>query len=133
MKRWPCFAGLCLIAVVTLGCGPSGPSLYKVSGTVTWNGRPLADGVIIFSPVDGAVAPDSGKIVQGKYQFSTRAGSKRVEILATRDIPGKIDPVMKAPVREQYIPAIYNVNSTLTATVTPEGPNHWDYELRGKP
>jgi hypothetical protein len=46
--RW---AVVCMLAVGLAGCGgPSGPSRYRVSGTVTCGGRPVPHGEILFSP-----------------------------------------------------------------------------------
>jgi len=50
-KRFPC--GMCgVFAVMTFlsGCGESGPPRYHVSGTVTYEGKPVAVGSIVFQP-----------------------------------------------------------------------------------
>lgn len=41
--------GLIAVAVI-VGCGPSGPQPYPVSGTVTYHGEPVRAGLIIFAP-----------------------------------------------------------------------------------
>ena len=119
---------LCLLVLLVAGCGPSGPETYPVSGTVTWNGDPLPEGDIVFSPVDGSIAPDAGKIVDGKFEFQAQPGEKRVEIDATRE-SGEVDPVMHMAPREAYIPSKYNSESILKATVTAGGDNAFTFEL----
>jgi len=89
---------------VTGGCGPSGPKLYPVSGTVTWNDAPLPDGDIIFVPeLPGEVA---GKVKDGKFACMAQPGDRKVKILATRE--GPVDPQMGAPRREQFLPPKYS-------------------------
>ena len=119
---------LLLAAAAALGCGPSDPKLYPVSGTVTWNGQPLADGDILFVPVDGATVPDPGKIKDGKFSFQAQAGQKKVEIRATREA-GPVDPVMGAPPRVQFVPAKYNDATELTAEVKPQEKNEFTFPL----
>ncbi len=74
----------CLLGLT--GCGASGPETYSVSGRVTFNAEPLPEGRIIFSPSDGSVAPDAGKIVEGRFEFQAKPGKKRVEIHADREV-----------------------------------------------
>jgi hypothetical protein len=114
------------------GCGPSGPKTYEVSGTVTWNREPVADGWINFYPLDGTITPEGGAIKNGQYRFRARPGKKRVEITASRE--GKFNPVMQSPERESYIPPAYNGDqSVLSAEVRPDGENQFAFHLPLKP
>lgn len=116
------------------GCGPSGPKTYPVSGTVTFDGQPLPTGFISFTPVEGDIAPDAGKVTDGKFEFRAQAGKKRVEINANRQAVGaKIDPAMGAVPSEQYLPAEYNTKTVLTAEVKPDGENRFEFPLKSKP
>ena len=125
---------LLLLMVLVAGCGPSGPQRYPVSGTVTFDGQPVADGFITFTPEGDDLAPDADKITDGKFEFEAQAGRKRVEILANRQpTGGQIDPVMNAVPLEQYIPPQYNSESTLSIEVKPDGENHFDFPLTSKP
>ncbi|HUT57595.1 MAG TPA: hypothetical protein VNA25_07060 [Phycisphaerae bacterium] len=128
MKTCTYLVCLGLLALPVTGCGPSGPETYPVSGTVTWNGDPLPEGDIVFSPVDGSLAPDAGKIVAGKFEFQAQPGEKRVEIDATRE-SGEVDPVMHMAPRQAYIPSKYNSETTLKATVTAGGDNTFIFDL----
>src|SRR5262249_38176504 len=108
----------CLIGLLLVGCGRSGPKTYEVSGTVTWNDEPVADGWINFYPTDGTITPQGGKIRNGEYRFRATPGAKRVQIQATRE--GAFNPVMQSPERESYIPPPYSGDdSPLSAEVTP--------------
>lgn len=125
---------LLAVAVLSLvGCGPSGPVTYPVSGTVTFDGQPLPEGFITFVP-EGDISPDAGKIVEGKFEFRAQAGKKRIEINANRTKPGaKVEPSMGAVPFEQYIPEAYNTKSTLTEEVKSSGENKFTFDLKSKP
>ena len=121
---------ICLLAVLAAGCGPSGPKTYPVSGTVTFNGEAVRKGHIVFSPLDGSTAPDGGEILNGAFSFRAKAGKKRVEIVADREV-GKMDPVMHTIPRESYIPEKYNTESILEREIVPDGENKFDFQLEG--
>jgi hypothetical protein len=117
---------------MVVGCTDAGSRTYVVSGTVTLDGQPLEDGDIYFYPLDPNVRADAGKIKHGRFAFRTTAGAKRVEIVASRLVPGKRTP-MGGPVREQFLPPRYNTATTLTADVSPTGDNHFPYALQSDP
>jgi hypothetical protein len=50
MKPGRCSWGLLAAAAIVLPAGCGGPARYDVSGKVTYDGRPLAAGVIFFDP-----------------------------------------------------------------------------------
>ena len=128
----------CLVvgsALILAGCGPGGPTTYQVSGTVTFDGTPVADGDIIFRDAAGQEKSYGGKIAAGKYSFESSPGNKKVEITAMRQVPGEWDttsnPGSKEPLMEQYIPAQYNTESTLTAEVS-SGTKTIPFDLKGE-
>jgi len=125
-------AALLLAATAPLGCGRSGPETYPVSGTVTFDGQPVPDGHIQFVPADGKGLPDPGKIENGEFSFDAKPGPKRVEIEASRET-GPVDKSMGLAPRESYIPPCYNLETTLTAEVTPDGPNEFNFPLKSQP
>lgn len=63
---------LCAL-VVASGCGPSGPTMVKVKGTVEFKGEPLHGGKITFNPKN----PKEGHVAQsdigesGEFELST--------------------------------------------------------------
>ncbi len=124
---WRCLllaAPLCAV----WGCGPKKPNTYEVSGTVTWEGKPLDQGDIIFEAIDGSTAACADKIADGQYRCQVFAGAKRVQIQATRQT--SYNQAMHQYEREAFIPMRYNAQTKLRAEVVPEGENHYDFDLR---
>jgi hypothetical protein len=104
----------------------------QVTGTVTWQDAPLADGIINLIALDPTVPAVSGKIVNGKFALHTLPGTKKVEIYASREV-GDYLPHMGMKARDMYIPEIYNARSKLTMEVSASGNNHFKFELPEKP
>jgi hypothetical protein len=141
--------GLCLaLAVLSGGCGQvkeTIPELVPVSGTVTYQGKPLADAVVTFFPVDweeeqtelNKVYRPSGKTnAQGEFELAwgvnpgAPPGKYAVCISATRLVPDPNDPADQ--INENLIPPEYNVAKTsgLKADVKEEGDNVFPFELQ---
>lgn len=123
---WP-WAWLAMMAV---GC--SGDGLITSTGSVSCDGKPVAEGAISFHPLDATIAPQGGQIVGGGFRIRTAPGRHRVEIRASRPKEGAVELTPGATPREQYIPARYNDESSLEAEVTPQGPNTFTFELLSK-
>ncbi|QDU48860.1 hypothetical protein [Gimesia panareensis] len=139
MKTVAYYLMLACTAGVLVGCGggDAGPTTYPVTGKVTVDGEPLAEGNIIFRDAEGKAASGAGKIEQGAFSFETVAGKKAVVITANREIPGKTvaggapdEPPV--PAVEQYLPEEYNEKTTLEAEVSEAGPNEFTFELKTK-
>jgi hypothetical protein len=132
----------CLVALFLVPCAcnssssPHVQETYPVSGSVTLDGEPLADGEINFlTPQEGTL--DIVHITNGKFQGQAKAGSRRVEIKAFREEKpaeqGELSmPGADEPTRINYIPSRYNTESTLTAEVTEAGPNEFTFELKSE-
>ncbi len=118
-----------LIVALLFGCNRDGK--VAVSGTITFEGEPIATGHIIFTPVDPSIGPDADKIVDGRFSFRASPGEKRVEVFADRPV-GEPDPVMKLQRKEQYIPTRYNEETELVAQVSDSGGNEFAFELVAK-
>jgi hypothetical protein len=138
-RHWLSFVqiGFLLGALLLTGCGPQGPKVYPVKGTVTYNSQPLPEGDIVFSPTSPGEVEDYGKIKDGKFEFAARAGEKRVKITANR-ADGPIDPQMGVAPRRQYIPEKYSSaeKTELSATVheiaqPAGGKNEFKFDLIG--
>ena len=119
---------LAAVMIALAGCGGSGPKTYDVSGTVTFDGQNVPTGEIMFIPDDKSVGPVEGKITDGKYTAKVREGKNRVEIRASRAVPGKKGPMGNEDFLEPYIPKKYNEKSTLTADVG-DGKTTHDFKL----
>jgi hypothetical protein len=121
-----------LVAGVGLALCGCGGSPVPVSGTVTFEGKPLPEGDIIFTDLEGKVAPDAGKIRDGSYSVAVKPGKKKVEIRASKPIalpPGKKGPMGEGEMWVDYIPARYNTKSELAAEVSSASTKH-DFALK---
>ncbi len=129
----PCSLLPALVALLALaGCKPPGPATYPVSGTVTYNGAAVADGSIVFMPLDKRQSAEADKISGGKFSFLAKEGKKKVEIRATCEV-GEVVPSMGARAKQSYIPVEYNAETTLTAEVIAGGKNQFTFDLKGSP
>jgi hypothetical protein len=111
------------LAIVGCGGGSDGPKTYSVSGTVSFDGKPIEEGRIQFRNTGSDGRAYSGEIKDGNYQLMSEAGSMKVEVYASRVIPGKMqksEDGEMVPVREMFIPNKYNSQSTLTIEVKPQ-------------
>jgi hypothetical protein len=112
------------------GCDP-GPKTYRVTGTVSWQGNPVADGTINLIAEDGMSTPASAKIADGKFELVTTAGMKKVEVFNRRN--KGYDPVMKQDIMTNDIPTEYNGSETkLRFEVKPDAENVLDLKLPQK-
>src|SRR4051794_12582293 len=118
--------GAGMVLPLVLGC-QSEPPTYLVTGAVSYNGTPVAEGDITLVPEDRSVRAEGGKIKDGAYSLQARAGKQRVEIRAARAV--KEGPM--GPIYEDYIPAEFNAQSKLSADVTPAGKNEFHFHLKG--
>jgi hypothetical protein len=102
-----------LVAVLSFcitGCG-GGPKLYRVSGNVTFAGKPIPEGKIYFTP-DGAKensgAPGFANIKDGKYDTSGAGGQGHgggpmaVRIEGSSGIGSADDAVSVPPLFQPY-------------------------------
>jgi hypothetical protein len=107
------------LGLLACGCGGDGsPKGMPVSGTVTLNAKPLAEGEVMFEPADGKGAPEQALVKDGKFTTTLTPGAKRVRITSWREGKGPKDGAMGgAAPREQFIPKRYNTESTLSLTV----------------
>ena len=124
------------LGIVTLaGCGgiDDAPQTVTVTGTVTFDGKPLPTGEIIFRPTDGNGRADAAAITDGEYSLECTLGSRVVTITALREVPGVVAQELETGEAggevEQYIPEAYNDRTTLTADVTESGDNTFDFPL----
>lgn len=114
---------------VTLGCGSSTPrmdyskaGLVDVSGTVRFDGEPLAAAIVIFESPDEtfsfARTDEAGRyrLLFDSVMPGVTKGSKTVRIRTLGSL-GEDDPDAKRGGSE-IIPSCYNAKSTLTVEVT---------------
>jgi len=111
---------------LVMGCGEPTVKKYPVSGTVTFDDKPLDDGVIQFmNPEDGGI--DSFPIKAGSFKGEVRSGKRKVQITANKEGPSPM-PGVKAMIN--YIPDKYNSKTTLEEEIK-AGPNEGlKYDLK---
>ena len=120
-----------LLSLFLTGCGDGKPRPVPVSGTIQFQGQPLAQGDVIFVPA----TRDAGQMARGtisadgSYELSTPnlghgalPGDYKVTVFShdgMREIPGMVAPA----VGPSLIPIRFNDASTtdLEATVGEEG------------
>jgi hypothetical protein len=117
--------------VVIGGCRRSDePERVIVSGTATYNGKPIPEGDIRFMPVATSVIPMAGAVIKdGKYRVEGRGGvpvgTHKIEIEAyhvqrPEVKPGETPPAMgRGEPRIRYLPKRYNTDSQLQITIEP--------------
>lgn len=126
--------GFTLTAGSLVGCGRSGPQRVVVSGAVTYDGKPIADGRINFMPTGQSAVPMSGAVIHnGRYRVDAKGGvpvgthTVRIEAYGGSPAPGQ---VLKPGARTQYLPRKFNADSQLEITVEPgTGELIKDFEL----
>ena len=126
-------AGLILLATSCDRTKPSGRPRYPVHGVVTVDGKPLNDGRIHF--VTRSLGLFEGLAIKnGAFRGEVAAGERRVEFSVLKEVKytGPTLPGVKPPETEtvQSLPAEFNEKSTFMATVTPDGPNEFTFELK---
>ncbi len=126
VRACTCYPLLFLLTALLLGCGPRW-QVTAVSGTVTLDGKPLEDGKISFRSTTTSTPPQIGNITAGQFACQVTTGPQRVEISATRTIPGAASTGIG---EANYIPPRYNTQSTLTVEVTASGPNSFTFDLK---
>ena len=129
---WPVLGGLALLA----GCSASNlPQIVPVTGTVTWQGAPVAGAQVMFMP-RGSRPANGTTNEQGQFKLATMGqadgavvGAHTVTI--TKRVPTSNEPY--APERSEIPPAYGSLpTSPLTAEVTAAGPNAFSFELVGE-
>ena len=69
------FSALVLCCFLLSGCGKDGLNRASVSGTVTLDGTPVADGHVTFNPEPGTACPTvAGTIKDGSYVIPAKSG-----------------------------------------------------------
>jgi len=133
MRYWlllACGAGLGLAVV---GCSSDKRTL-EATGKVTYNGKDMPDGDILFVPDDKSLGAEAGKIKDGRYSVKVRPGKYRVEIRAvrtgTKSVPSAAGPGATELEMVDYVPEENNTKSNLTAEVS-SGKTTFDFDIKG--
>jgi hypothetical protein len=156
MKTTSTFA-LLLGLVAAAGCGDDAdkpPPYVNVTGTVTYNDKPLDKGQITFT-VPGR-PPVTLDVVNGKFAGQAMAGDNRVSVVARRKAAGKakskLTPEMEKRIKqmsetmsggggapppdhdpdsEDYIPPEWGKASKQVRVIAPGQDNNLQFDIRG--
>lgn len=82
MRQHGFMLSVLVIGAIAFGCSKSGPTVVEVQGVVTYQGKPVPKGTVLFLPkpnTDGSFHPASGVIAgDGSYSMKAFPGRKGV-------------------------------------------------------
>jgi hypothetical protein len=128
-----------LAAGLDRGCAPADFSRRRaISGSVTLDGQPLGDGVILLEPpMPYQMGTAVGATIRGgSFAIPRDRGpmpdTYRVRIYSSSGVQattadGQIDPSRRPMV--ERLPEVYNTKSEMRVDVTEEGSNHFRFDL----
>lgn len=117
------FSFVTLMLSLLIGCGSENPlSRQRVTGTVTLNKEPVANGTIRFEPAGPQGVASGTTISQGKFDIPAERGLPTGEYIvrisaAGEGVAAEAAPGDSSKLAEELIPAAYNSNSQLKITV----------------
>ena len=140
-SRGPIWITIALAIVIVNGCG-GGPKKIRVAGAVTFEGRPVEQGEIVFEPINGTSGPQTGgPIKDGQYDVRAESGpmaggTYQVKIEGFKMTGRMIETGMGKPVPafDQFLPAHCNSSSVLRVTFPTGTSKHQeDFQLAAEP
>lgn len=145
---------LCGFSLLLAGCGggapaPKGPAVFKAGGTVTHKGQPVEGATVTFLSNDGKLGSYATTDAAGKFVLTTHSsgdgapaaeymvGVTKMEAPKGGQGSGSPEtgdyrpPAENQPPPKNLLPAKYASPSPmgLKATVKPEGPNEFQFDL----
>ena len=132
MRTGSAFSFLLGLGLV-VGCGAGGGDVGELSGSVSYDGKPVSEGSITFIATDGKSPTAGGSIKDGKYTASkVPAGSSKVSISAVKVVGKKkaydTPDSPEVPITEPLLPEKYNVKTELKYDVK-AGTQTKDFDL----
>jgi hypothetical protein len=130
-----------LLLPIVIGCGSNNPQgRVPVRGEVTFDGKPLEQGSILFSSVEGTtpMVATGSPIKNGKFVLPAEKGLipdqtysvqfRSVEAIS--DTQKKTDRLLGGiPQTRSILPRTYGVESKETVTATQKSPNVFQFDL----
>ena len=125
-----CTSVFLVLASVLPGCGDSGPKKYPVNGTVSYNGRPLPTGTVMFVPEEGGPPAVSTIGDDGSYRLEAVAGRHRVGVTAVPPPPPGANEMNYRP-QKPLLPDKFGRPDTsgVSIEVKPDKDNQIDIKL----
>ncbi|CAN5886907.1 hypothetical protein BH23PLA1_BH23PLA1_28370 [soil metagenome] len=132
-----------LLICNAMGCGGDGLPREGVSGSVSFDGKPLESGIITFVPTDpntptqggttianGTYSiPRSQGLVPGKYKVIVSSGSGEGSVEKPVEDLEELGPGMPPVPAAEAIPSQFSGNTVLEANVTAGGSNQFEFSL----
>jgi hypothetical protein len=130
------FYALVVVAICAVAGCSTGAAVGTVTGEVTFDGKPVKDGHVTFTPVDGKGQTGGAPIVDGRFRAEqVPALRMKVELHGNKVIgKRKAYDTPESPVMDEVaelLPPKYNVNSELTLEVK-RGSQDVKYDLKSK-
>ena len=121
------------ITIMQAGCNQGAPT-GTVTGDVAFDGQPVKDGHVLFTPLDGIGQTGGGPIHEGKFQAEkVPVGKMKVELHGNKVIgKRKAYDTPESPWEDdvaELLPPKYNFKSDLTLDVKP-GTQNVKYDLK---
>lgn len=147
MRNWGLAAAVLLAAVGTMGCGGGGPKYVPVSGTVTLDGKPYGDAVVVFLPKATPENRDPGRSSAGetdeKGHFVLKTDElkngavigKHLVKISTRGPVMQFDPATGSPdsappnIKRDLVPAEWNTMSDKEFEVPATGTDQANFDI----
>jgi hypothetical protein len=131
---------LVLLLPPLAGCGGDPYKVAPVSGTVTLNGKPLANTSVTFAPVaaGGAMEPGPSSAgttdADGRYTLTLIGKDGRGAVVGKHKVRISVreeaDVSDDNPVKVQQLPMKYNAQTTLEFDVPADGTDKADFALK---
>ena len=122
------------VCAVLSGCQRAGQQ--ALSGTVTFAGQPLDDGIIqFFEAGENPRLVAGAKILKGRYEVPSEHGLPfgqylvRISSTESTELPSGGGPAMSSFRVHERLPAKYNTESTLSVDVQAGGRGQFDFNL----
>jgi hypothetical protein len=124
------FAFLAIVALAFVGCSNE-PRQFEISGGVTYQGQPIADGQIVFEDEAPGQGKWPGTIKDGRYKLKATAGPKLVRLSASKETGRIIEGGMGAKIPEliPILPPQFNTQSQEKRTIEAKQPQTIDFNL----
>jgi len=129
--------------MMVVGCGGSGGKVAPVTGTVTLDGKPLANALVAFQPMATPGKPNAGMgstgitDANGKYTLKTVDTDRSGAVVAKHSVmitmkPESSDLDVPRPPQKALLPAKYNHQSELQFDVQPGGTDAANFDLKSR-
>lgn len=112
----------------------------RVWGTASYDGRPIDDGMLELTPVDGTKGPSTGSLIRdGEWEIEADkgplvGGTYLVQITGTKKTgetaAHPVFPERRVELVANYVPAAYNTESTRKITISDDSSrNRFAFDL----